>query len=167
MRVSTYTLVASAFAFTASAASAFAITASAAISEAKAPYCPPRPASIHEQREIFYEFNKKLLIDYNSTSAIMDHVAEDYIQHNPLTLSGRDRALSDFAFISPDTVNFTVFRQGVDANIGYVHVRMHLAGDARPMAVVDLFRFNGSCIQEHWGVVMEQPANSTNPLPMW
>ncbi|UQC88297.1 uncharacterized protein CLUP02_13820 [Colletotrichum lupini] len=34
-------------------------------------------------------------------------------------------------------------------------------------AVVDIFRFQGSCIVEHWDVATAMPPNATNPLALF
>lgn len=31
-----------------------------------------------------------------------------------------------------------------------------------PAAVVDVVRFEGTCIMEHWDVIQERPGNATN-----
>lgn len=38
---------------------------------------------------------------------------------------------------------------------------------AKPKAVVDLFRMDGTCVMEHWDVIQERPENPKNPLAMW
>ncbi|KAH8650774.1 hypothetical protein BGZ61DRAFT_375473 [Ilyonectria robusta] len=132
-----------------------------------APYCPPCHVTPSQQRAIFVEFIQKLYIDRNATRALLDHVPEDYIQHNPFSLSGRDNSIKSLSFVSPDTVNFTISRVGLDDNLAFLHARLDTVGAERPSTVVDLFRFNGSCIQEHWDVIQEVPENATNPLHMW
>ncbi|KAF9881423.1 hypothetical protein CkaCkLH20_00569 [Colletotrichum karsti] len=132
-----------------------------------ATYCPPRPASPTEQRQIFQEFYQKLYVDINATQAMLDHAAEDYIQHNPYALSGRDNSIQALSFVTPETVKFNVTFSGIDGDLAFVYLRMDVAGTPRPNAVVDLFRFNGSCVQEHWDVMQERPDNATNPLDMW
>lgn len=133
----------------------------------KAPYCPPRAVDPWQQKAIFEEFIGKFYGERNATKALLDHMPEDYIQHNPFVLSGRDTAIQGLSFFSPETVNFTVARHGVDGGIAFAHVRMQIVGSSDPSAVVDLFRFNGSCMQEHWDVIQQEPKNATNPLAMW
>ncbi|KAH7036827.1 hypothetical protein B0J12DRAFT_703346 [Macrophomina phaseolina] len=132
-----------------------------------APYCPPRRATVAEQRAIFAEFVQKFLVEQNATRALLDHVSEDYIQHNPFFPSGRQVVLDAFTSFPVGATNATILNQAFDANRGFVHYRQDTAGAAEPSAIVDLYRFEGTCIMEHWDVIQERPANATNPLAMF
>ncbi|PSN63419.1 hypothetical protein BS50DRAFT_591569 [Corynespora cassiicola Philippines] len=131
------------------------------------PYCPPRPATDQQKRAIFEEFYTKIYINYQPYQASNDHLASDYIQHSPSALSGRDNNLASLSFINPANINFTIRFAGIDGNIGYIYSRADINGQDQPSAIADFLRFNGTCIQEHWDVVQEMPANRTNPLTMW
>ncbi|KAM0330207.1 hypothetical protein ACHAQA_004381 [Verticillium albo-atrum] len=144
-----------------------ASAASFGLKGVKAPYCPPRPASRHEKRLIFQEFVTKFFVNYNASGAVLEHMAEDYIQHNPTVVSGRDAAAEALSFLSPETVKFTVRLSGIDGDVAYVYSRLDIVGLPEPLAVADFLRFNGSCIQEHWDTAQAMPANRTNPLEMW
>ncbi|KAH8654920.1 hypothetical protein BGZ61DRAFT_372908 [Ilyonectria robusta] len=132
-----------------------------------APYCPPRSVTPRQQRAIFEEFVHKLYIKRNITQALLDHMPEDYIQHNPFVLSGRDNGIEGLSFVSPDTVNFTIARLEMDRDIAFVHSRLDRVDLSQPTAVVDLLRFEGSCLVEHWDVLQEVPDNGINLLDMW
>ncbi|KAH7111663.1 hypothetical protein B0J13DRAFT_659824 [Dactylonectria estremocensis] len=106
-------------------------------------------------------------VKMNLAPTLLDHVAEDYIQHNPTSLSGRDESLQSLAFISPETVTFNIRHSGIDGEFAWVFSRLELAGQTEPTAAADFLRFNGSCIQEHWDVLQQRPTNRTNPLDMW
>ncbi len=41
-------------------------------------------------------------------------------------------------------------------------MKTQFPGQELPSAVVDLYRFEGSCIVEHWDVKQERQANDTN-----
>ncbi|KAL3424017.1 snoal-like polyketide cyclase family protein [Phlyctema vagabunda] len=129
------------------------------------PNCPPRPITHSDQRAIFADFRRKFYIDKNATSAINDHLAEDYIQHNPNVLSGRQNALDSLGPVLA-LFNTTIVNFGFDANVGWVHYKLEF-GPGPYSAVVDVFRFNGSCIQEHWDVAQTRPENATNPLALF
>ncbi|TDZ15861.1 hypothetical protein C8034_v003607 [Colletotrichum sidae] len=161
MRVSSLlALGVSALAWTADA-SAYRISSSA-------PYCPPRAASPEEQRVILGEFMQAFYEERNATKALLNHVSESYIQHNPGALSGRNNTLAVLApFLSPATVTNTILNKGLDNNIAFIHYRMDIAGGGQPTAVVDVFRFEGTCIMEHWDVAQQRPVNATNPLAMF
>ncbi|KAH7129617.1 hypothetical protein B0J13DRAFT_627439 [Dactylonectria estremocensis] len=87
------------------ALASLASAASIGTKKLKAPYCPLRPVSRHQQRLIFEEFLEKAYINYNANGAALDHFAEDYIQHSPSALSGRDEAIKALSVLSPEDVN--------------------------------------------------------------
>lgn len=133
-----------------------------------APYCPPRAASPDAQRAIFSSFIEKFLIEKNTTRALLDHVAEDYIQHNPSIVSGRQTAVDALAAFANPAVTYTIINQGFDADRGWVHYRINVPdATQQPSAVVDMYRFEGTCVREHWDVMQQRPVNATNPLAMW
>ncbi|KAJ0164335.1 hypothetical protein CTA2_1229 [Colletotrichum tanaceti] len=135
---------------------------------ASLPYCPPRPATPEEQRVVLDEFITAFYHERNATKAVLNHLAEDYIQHNPNALSGRQNALEALApFISPTSVNNTIIHTAMVNNTAYIHYRMDLAAGGEPFAVVDIFRFEGTCIMQHWDVAQQRPANATNPIAMF
>ncbi|TDZ40507.1 hypothetical protein CTRI78_v010282 [Colletotrichum trifolii] len=132
------------------------------------PNCPPRPASPAEQLAIFDDFIQKFYVEYNFTGSLLEHVPEDYIQHNPHLLSGRQNAIDFFStIVTAGTSNFTIIHKAFEDNTAYIHYRSESTGAAEPSAVVDIFRFDGSCMVEHWDVIQERPANATNPLALF
>ncbi|RTE81379.1 hypothetical protein BHE90_004080 [Fusarium euwallaceae] len=131
------------------------------------PNCPPRPVSPQQQRVIWETFFHKFFVQRNATGAVLEFFAEDYIQHNPDVLSGRDVAAKALSFMSPETINITVINRGKEGDIAFVYAQWDIFNLPRPNANVDMFRFNGSCIQEHWDVIQPWPVNATNPLAMW
>ncbi|KAF2220494.1 hypothetical protein BDZ85DRAFT_266686 [Elsinoe ampelina] len=142
--------------------------ADASPSKAAAAFCPPRPASAREQRKIFNEFVNAFLVEKDySVNFFNTYIAEDYIQHNPFALSGRQAVIDFFSTVSPDAVNNTVISKGIDGNFAYVHYRIDQLNATQPSAVADIYRFNGSCIQEHWDVIQQRPANAINPIALF
>lgn len=120
-----------------------------AILKSGAPYCPPRPATSQQQKAIFNEFINKLYVDRNGTRALLDHMPEDYIQHNPFAHSGRGNGIDALSFVSPDTVEFTIARLGIDGDIAFIHSGLVRVNRSQPTAAADFFRFEGSCLVEH------------------
>ncbi|KAH6976493.1 hypothetical protein BKA56DRAFT_589695 [Ilyonectria sp. MPI-CAGE-AT-0026] len=162
MKISIFALMASALSVLASPPKAYS-------TQLKPPYCPPRPVMDWQRRIILNEFIQKFYVDLNFTAAYLDHVAEDYIQHNPFALSGRNNSLNALlsSGISRNSANFTVLRTGVDGNLAFAHVRMDVAGAPQPSVAIDILRFEGSCIQEHWDSVQTRPENPINPLALF
>jgi predicted SnoaL-like aldol condensation-catalyzing enzyme len=102
-------------------------------------------------------------IIYSTRSDLFDaftHVVSDYIQHNPNILDG-NAATFDVLSARPPTSTPQILHLAFSAPYGWVH---HKDGST---AIVDVYRFNGTCIQEHWDVIQTVPANSTNPHPLF
>jgi len=135
------------------------------IAAARAATCPPVSSTPEEQLASFNAFVQKFYYDKNVKAAFLDHVDVNYIQHNPNALSGRQTAIDT---LSPVIGQFkiTLLNKGFVDNRGWVHYRMDIGG-SQPQAILDLFRFNGSCIMEHWDVAQARPTNPKNPLAMW
>jgi len=135
------------------------------ITAATAANCPPHKATLKEKRAAYEDFVQKFYIEKNVEAAFVNHMDENYIQHNPNALSGRQSAI-DFLVPLFKTVNITLLNKGFYEDRGWVHFRQDEPGK-QPEAIVDVLRFNGSCIVEHWDVIQERPLNATNPLAMW
>ncbi|KAB2571166.1 hypothetical protein DBV05_g10164 [Lasiodiplodia theobromae] len=130
-------------------------------------HCPPRTATIEEQRAAFANFTNLIYTPGgNVTEAYLTYVAEDYIQHNPNTLSGRQNSIDAVQAVIDAGATFEVINTAFEDDWGYAFLRVNFAGAAQPTAVVDILRMNGSCIVEHWDVMQERPANATNPIAM-
>lgn len=134
---------------------------------AAAPYCPPRPATNAEQTTIFNEFLQSFLIKKDAKTAFLNHVTENYIQHNPMALSGRQVAIDGLVNFIP-MANFTILRTAVQNNVGFVHYKSVSKGmDGKgemTSVIVDVLRFEGTCIVEHWDLMGVKTGNETNPL---
>lgn len=139
------------------------------------PYCPPRAVSNPQEQEwIFKAFVINLASPSSSiTDTFTTYVAEDYIQHNPSVLSGRQNAINALSTFMP-LVNVTTLRMSFDATtdggLGWVHSRLERLGEDGTVSVagvMDVFRMNGSCVQEHWDVVQSVPEGSINPIAMF
>jgi len=121
------------------------------VSAAAASYCPSRAATPQEQLAIFREFIHKFYVNRDVPTAFGDHFDRNNIEHNPNALSGwNETSIAGLAqFVA--TTNFTILNSGFADSRGYVHFKEERDG-ALPTAVVDVLRFNGSCIVEHWDV---------------
>ena len=99
-----------------------------------------------------------------NVDTMMSYVLEDYIQHNPNIQSGRDIAheylgkrLSD-----PGIIN-NVTKVISDLNYIMVHVHRTQPGE-KDRALADVYRFDGTCIAEHWDVQEDVEEDAPNPL---
>ncbi|KAF4536870.1 snoal-like polyketide cyclase family protein [Lasiodiplodia theobromae] len=162
MQISTSTILCTLAGFLARTASAALIAQCDPI-----PNCPPHPTTIEQQRAVFTDFINMIYKGGNVTEAYLTYVSEDYIQHNPSVLSGRQNAIDAVQGFIDTGATFDVMHTAFDDGYGYVFSRVDFGGTAQPAAVVDVLRLNGSCIVEHWDVMQVKPANATNPLAMW
>ncbi|KAK7039851.1 Snoal-like polyketide cyclase family protein [Favolaschia claudopus] len=130
--------------------------------------CVVRRASHHQQGKIFEDLVENFYRTKNYTRAYT-HMVADLIQHNPAVLDGSNASFTTVVgLIGPPSVKVQVLRTAFSAPYGWVHWRIDgLGGAERPSAVVDIFRFNGTCVQEHWDVIQEMPAESVNPHPLF
>ena len=92
-------------------------------------------------------------------------MSEQYIQHNPYVLSGRQNSID---YVGPifNVANFTIVHHGFSENLGWVHTKM-VVPDTPFSALVDIYTFEGTCIVKHWDVLTQLPANATNPLALF
>jgi predicted SnoaL-like aldol condensation-catalyzing enzyme len=128
--------------------------------------CPGRIVTSFEQLEIFKTFVRKFYVEKNIPAAFTDHVAESYIQHNPNFKSGRQIASDGLSKYIP-TLNITVAKISLSDNHGWVLAKQTAPGKEGYTAVVDIFRFNGSCVVEHWDIIQQRPTNASNPLALF
>jgi predicted SnoaL-like aldol condensation-catalyzing enzyme len=133
--------------------------------DAAAPYCPPRPATETEQKAIFEEFIHKIYGLHNASLALNDHGDPEWIEHDPGALSGRQNVIDILTGLLPMT-NQTFIHRGLVDGVGFTHFREDVP-DQPPFVVVDFFRFNGTCIMEHWDVSQTRDPNSLNPIALW
>jgi predicted SnoaL-like aldol condensation-catalyzing enzyme len=87
----------------------------------------------------------------------------EYINHNPFANSGRENAL---AFLLPALAEPTLTISNIEwfsgQGYGVLHYKMGLNGTYS--AVMDKFRFEGTCIVEHWDTVQGITGNESNPI---
>lgn len=129
------------------------------------PYCPARPASPQFQRAAFIEFGHQFFAEGLITEPFNDFVSKDYIQHNPFIASGREasiKALSPGGIYDFSKANVTMMHVMFESPYAMVHYKAQFPGQPA-LAFTDIWRFNGTCIEEHWDVIESRPADATNP----
>ena len=127
--------------------------------------CSTFPTSPWLQSQVFHAFLEQFYVKKDTTNAILQHMSEHYIQHNPYVLSGRQNSID---YVGPifKVANFTIVHHGFGENLGWVHTKM-VVPEIPFSALVDIYRFEGTCIVEHWDVLTQLPANATNPLALF
>ncbi|UKZ77624.1 hypothetical protein TrVFT333_005348 [Trichoderma virens FT-333] len=128
---------------------------------------PGQKVAARDQAINFATFVQELYFKKDVATAFTDHALESYIQHNPLMEQGRAAAISFLGENFPKW-NVTVRHHGFDNGIGWVHWKLEGFGTARYNAVVDVFRYEGGCIAEHWDSIQAAPAlnETTNPYEL-
>jgi len=128
------------------------------------PFCPSQAATEALQQTIFANFVNALYVQKNVTGAYDTYVDVNLIEHSPFGPQGRDANAAVLLNIIP-YAQFTVLRSNFDANFGFIH--LEIAGSPEPTALADIYRMNGTCIEEHWDVTQVKPSNATNPIAMF
>jgi predicted SnoaL-like aldol condensation-catalyzing enzyme len=133
-------------------------------------FCSPNhSASGWEIRDIFNQYVDEWVHQRNFSAAAEKYLSPDLIQHNPQIANG---SAAMVAAVIPILANY----DGPDFSLVVVDEKKGLAvtlnryvgkpGTGLPFAgVADFYRFDGTCIVEHWDVIESLPANSTNPDP--
>ena len=154
------------------AVAALSISSSAVASplENLTSYCnPSRPASGNELRGIFYDYVEEFYFQRDFAGATNKYVALNLIQHNPQIANGSAAQIAAVTSIlaNYDGPNFELALVDEERGYGIVFNQfIGKPGTGLPLsAVVDIWRFEGTCIVEHWDAIEALPPNSTNPVP--
>ncbi|MFS4580402.1 nuclear transport factor 2 family protein [Phaeobacter sp. C3_T13_0] len=96
---------------------------------------------------------------------ILSHVAENYIQHNPLAADGREGLLGfvDFLETLEPPVEVNPLRVFADEKFVVIHQAAEFMG---PKVVIDLFRFENGKVVEHWDAIQDDVADTANGRSM-
>lgn len=130
--------------------------------------CPGKPATTAEQREIFNQFVQTFYVEQQARKAFMRHVPENYIQHNPDIPQGRRAVIEDFMGpLFEAGANTTMINTIVGDNRAVAHHRSFDFRDPRPWYIIDIYRFDGTCMSEHWDTMQHMPENPVNSLAGW
>ena len=97
-------------------------------------------------------------------TAAEELLAEDYRQHNPQAEDGREgllRHVADLDFQYPNRkINF--LHLFVDGMYVITHIHFELSPGKVEAAGMDIFRFEGDKIVEHWDAIQNIPEQSAN-----
>ncbi|TEB37721.1 hypothetical protein FA13DRAFT_1620547 [Coprinellus micaceus] len=115
------------------------------------------------QQDAFANFAGLFLVQRDIQQAFDLYIPGCYINHNPFAKSGRENAL---AFLLPALAEPTLTISNIEwfsgQGYGVLHYKMGLNGTYS--AVMDKFRFEGTCIVEHWDTVQGITGNESNPI---
>ena len=113
--------------------------------------------------------NKQLIIDgfrefaAGNVEVLRTLLHEDFIEHSPGNPSGRDAFIAFIAAAPVAGARLELKRVVAADDHVVVHYRMTPEGDARGIAVVDIWRLVDGQIMEHWDVV--QPVPEAGQIP--
>ncbi|KAL7928410.1 hypothetical protein V8C35DRAFT_285257 [Trichoderma chlorosporum] len=133
-------------------------------------YCDPsHPVTGAQLRSIFNNFVEQFYFKRDFQGALDKYVSKELIQHNPQIANGTQAMLEAVTAIlaNYDGPEFELAIVDEERGYGVVFNRfIGKEGTGLPVSgVVDVYRFEGSCMVEHWDVIEGLPANSTNPVP--
>jgi len=133
-------------------------------------YCDPgHPVTGRQIRSIFDAFVEQFYFQRDFQGAVDTYVSPNLIQHNPQLANGSQAQVDAVTAIlanynGPD---FQLALVDEERGYGVVYSRFQgKQGTGLPFTgVADVYRFEGSCMVEHWDVIEALPPNSTNPVP--
>ena len=124
----------------------------------------PKETNTQVAREFYEEvFNQK------DTAAISRFLGKVYIQHNPGVPdgpAGLTKAVEQLRAKFP-LAHFEVKQAWADGDYVILHVLAKVVAADRGHAIVDIFRFEGGRIVEHWDVTQRIPEHSANTNGMF
>ncbi|RXW23399.1 hypothetical protein EST38_g2438 [Candolleomyces aberdarensis] len=115
-----------------------------------------------KQYEAVADFADLFVNKQDVLTAFNRWVPGEYKQHNPFSAQGREAAikfLSDSFKSGTKTSKLTFF-----AGQGYGMQHFKMSSGNTTFAVVDYFKFRGTCIVEHWDVLQTITGTELNPI---
>lgn len=121
-----------------------------------------------EKKEAIKQFYREVMLRGDRVTAER-LLMEDYKQHNPQAADGREGLLShvkDLQVQYPDRkVEF--IHLFVEGDYVITHIHFTLIPKELEVMGMDIFRFEGEKIAEHWDVIQEIPKLSANGNGMY
>lgn len=95
--------------------------------------------------------------------ALLNSLIREYINHNPYATSGRQNALNILVPALKDpSLSISNHQWFAGQGYGLLHYKMTFNGSSS--AVMDRFKFAGTCIVEHWDSVQGITGSESNPI---
>ncbi|OGM44110.1 hypothetical protein ABOM_007283 [Aspergillus bombycis] len=120
----------------------------------------------NDRQAILEDFAYIFYTEKKVAEAFTKYVTENYTQHNPNILDGRQAAIEALTpLFSTEGIVFETHQVFVGGDYGLVHVKAVTPGQ-NDTAVMDMYRFEGLKIVEHWDVLQTMTAG-INPHPFF
>lgn len=126
-------------------------------------------SQIEPNKAFVVAFYEMAFVQHRGPEAAAKYLAEDYIQHNPYTATGRQAFIDYVVGAHKEHPRSTSRIKRVIAEGDLVVLHVHDATDAndRGRAVVDIFRVENGRIAEHWDVIQDIPAEDVSGNTMF
>ena len=110
-----------------------------------------------------------LALNKRDIDAAVGYLAPTYRQHNPTVADGIEGWRAMVTYIKENRPGFSIEIKRVlaDGDFVVLHVLMKRDADERGNAVVEIFRFDGDKIAEHWDVIQPIPEHTANSNTMF
>lgn len=109
-------------------------------------------------REAFLDFVRLYYDEMRVREAFERYVDENYIQHNPAVVDGREAAITHLeGLLARPTVSMDVRRVLVDGDYAVAHLIGRQGPEDPGHALMNIFRMEDGIIMEHWDVAQPIP----------
>lgn len=110
----------------------------------------------------------EVMLKGNRTAA-EELLLDDYKQHNPQSGNGRNGLLSHVADLQAQYPNRKIefIHLFTEGDFVITHIHFTLIPETAGLMGMDIFRFEGDKIAEHWDVIQEIPTQAANDNGMF
>ncbi|MFJ9909878.1 ester cyclase [Streptomyces sp. NPDC101152] len=111
----------------------------------------------------------KRVFEHGDTSVVDRYVRPDYIQHNPTAADGAAglKALATSIHQQFPDARYNVKRVISQGDLVLLHSNVVLVPGTKGAAVIDIFRFQGGKLAEHWDVIQNVPDTTASGNDMF
>ncbi|MGR3938925.1 nuclear transport factor 2 family protein [Streptomyces sp. BRA346] len=125
-------------------------------------------ARLSRQKAIAITVTKRVF-EHGDTAVVDRYVRPDYIQHNPTAADGAAglKALATSIHQQFPDARYNVKRAISEGDLVLLHSNVVLVPGTKGASVIDIFRFQGGKIAEHWDVIQNVPDTTASGNDMF
>ena len=126
-------------------------------------FCQPRPATDSTQALLWHQFVEAFYVKQNIPESFK-YIEPGFIQHNAFSVGqGAASSENQIEQVWPQS-NISLLHSTYSNGFGWVHTEV-FSGPTFPnkTAILDLYRFEGACIVEHWDSIQVADKAAVNP----